>query len=431
MIHKLAEDLNKVLDGSCVVALFSELGKRMYFPNGIISQSGEAKKCARFANGTIGMTVINGKPALLPTIQSINPNLSSSELVAYAPTAGNPNLREAWLSAMRKKNPLLQNKKTSLPVVVPGLTAGLSYMADLFLDETKPLIIAEPSWDNYELIACARRNANVIRFPMFENNAFNVSAFEATLHDECSKRKSARLLLNFPQNPSGYTATHDEVLKIVDAIKKEADAGAHILVVSDDAYFGLNYESANETQSLFAYLADSSENVLAIKIDGPTKEDFVWGFRTGFLTFACKNFSNAQYDALVKKLMGVIRSSTSCASTPSQSIMLRAFQSETLDAEKKAFREILQKRYERVRSFVNSHSSKHFTALPFNSGYFMSFDTGNINAYEFRKKLLDEKGIGTVAIDEKTLRVAFSSIEEEKIDAVYEAIYAFADESEK
>jgi hypothetical protein len=44
---------------------------------------------------------------------------------------------------------------------------------------------------------------------------------------------------------------------------------------------------------------------------------------------------------------------------------------------------------------------------------------------------LHEKGIGTVSIDEKTLRVAFSSIDVELIHQVYEAIYTTADELAK
>ena len=38
------------------------MGKRLYFPNGIISQGGEAAKDAHFANGTIGMAVAGGTP---------------------------------------------------------------------------------------------------------------------------------------------------------------------------------------------------------------------------------------------------------------------------------------------------------------------------------------------------------------------------------
>ena len=74
---------------------------------------------------------------------------------------------------------------------------------------------------------------------------------------------------------------------ICKVIKDCAETGAKILICCDDAYFGLNYEENIETQSLFAYLADIHENVLAVKIDGPTKEDYVWGLRCGFLTFGC------------------------------------------------------------------------------------------------------------------------------------------------
>ncbi len=58
----------------------------------------------------------------------------------------------------------------------------------------------------------------------------------------------------------------------------------------------------------------------------------------------------------------------------------------------------------------------------------MSFDTMSIDAEKLRQKLLNDRGIGTISIDVKTLRVAFSSLDEEKINIVYQAIYDIADE---
>ena len=58
----------------------------------------------------------------------------------------------------------------------------------------------------------------------------------------------------------------------------------------------------------------------------------------------------------------------------------------------------------------------------------MSLHCAGVDAEALRQHLLKEKGIGTVAIDEKTLRVAFSSIDVELIDEIYEAIYNTADE---
>lgn len=428
MINALAQELNETLKGTTPGVLLSDVGTRLYFPKGIIAQSGEAKKLGKTANGTIGMTVIDGTPVMLPSVKKYIPDLSSRELVAYAPTAGNPDLRELWKQALIKKNPSLEGKSFSLPVVVPGLTAGISYLADLFLDETKPLVAADPSWDNYVLITNARRNAEFVQFPMFADGKFNIPGLEKVLREQ-AKSGSVRVLLNFPQNPSGYSPTSAETAQIVSIIKSLADAGTKVMVWCDDAYFGLNYEKDIESQSLFAHLCDLSPNVLAAKIDGPTKEDFAWGFRCGFITFGCKGLTEEQYDALVKKLMAAIRSSVSCSSTPPQSLLLKAFQNPAqVEKEKAEFRAVLEKRYALVKKFTTTHTSENITPLPFNSGYFMAFDTKKVNAETLRQKLLKEHGIGTISIDSRTLRVAFSSLEEDKIDIVYQAIYETADE---
>lgn len=426
MLNPLAQELNETLDGTAASALLSDMGKRIYFPKGIISQSAEAKQKASVANGTIGMSLINGIPAMLPSVSKNLPGFKSSELVAYAPTGGFPELRDAWRKKILEKNPLLANKKFSVPVIVPGLTAGISYLADLFVDTEKPLLASNPSWDNYQLIVEARRGAEYHQFQMFKNGKFNIAGFEEAVKNEAKKYGSVRVLLNFPQNPSGYSPTHEEILELERIIMETADTGAKVLVISDDAYFGLDYDSAIEAQSLFAYIADMHENVLAIKADGPTKEDFAWGFRCGFITFSCKNMSDEQYAALTQKIMGIIRSSVSCSSTPSQTVLMHAFADPAHEEQKKHFRFMLEKRYREVRNFVDTHKSSVLEPLPFNSGYFMSFHT-KCDAEKLRVKLLDEKGIGTVSINSETLRVAFSSIDEDKIEKVYEAIYETAE----
>ena len=133
MLHCLAQELNEVLKSTTPGQLLSDFGQRMYFPKGIIAQSAEAKKLGKTANATIGMTVSNGIPVVLPIIQKQLPDFTPQELVAYAPTEGNLELRNIWKEKILKKNPSLIGKSFSLPVVVPGLTAGISYLCDLFL----------------------------------------------------------------------------------------------------------------------------------------------------------------------------------------------------------------------------------------------------------------------------------------------------------
>lgn len=426
MLNILAQELNDSLKGTTAGCLLSDLGTRIYFPKGIIAQSAEAKKLGKTANATIGTALIGGKPIILDSVHKFAPELSAAELVSYAPTAGNPDLRAKWQEKLFEKNPGLKGKSISLPVVVPGLTAGISYLSDLFVDEKHPLLAADPSWDNYALVVETRRNSELHQFKMFKNDGFDIDSFKNAIAEEGKKYGSVRVILNFPQNPSGYSPTNEEAKAIIDAIKAEAEKGTKIIVWDDDAYFGLNYEDNIYPQSLFAELCDVHENVLAVKIDGPTKEDFAWGFRNGFITFGGKGMTTEQYDALVKKLMGLIRSSVSCSTTPSQSMMLRALKEPTINEEKLSYRKVLEKRYKIVRAFVDSHKSDKLTPMPFNSGYFMSFALNGIDAEQMRQRLLNEKGIGTIAIDSKTLRVAFSSLDEDKIEPVYTAIYEMA-----
>lgn len=427
MINPLAKELNDTLAGSVVDTLMSDMGRRLYFPNGIISQGGEAAKDAHFANGTIGMAVAQGTPIELDSYKKNMPSLTPRETVAYAKTAGNPDLRALWKEKIIEKNPSLKNKQFSLPILVPGLTAVLSYVSDLFVDVDKPLLAADPCWDNYELIVAARRGAEFHQFKCFENGKFNIADLEAKMKADAEKYGSVRVILNFPQNPSGYSPTVSEAKEIVRIVREIAESGKKVLVLSDDAYFGLNYEDDIEPQSLFAYMADLHENVLAIKADGPTKEDFAWGFRAGFVTFASKGLSDAQYTALVTKFMAAIRSSVSCSSTPSQSLVMHALKDDAHNKQKIECRNMLKRRYDLVRKFVNTHTSKVLEPLPFNSGYFMSFHVSTGKAEEIRKALLKEKGIGIIQIDSHTLRVAFSSIDEDKIDSVYTSIYNVAD----
>lgn len=427
-INPLAQELNAAL-ASCIAGrVLSDLGTRLYFPKGIIAQSGEAKKLGKTANATIGMACKDGKPVMLSSIRDQIPGLTSAETVGYPPTAGNEDLRKLWLDSIKKKNPSLGDAPISLPVLVPGLTAGISYLADLFLGEGTVLLTGAPAWDNYVLIAEARRNATLKGFSMFKGNGFDVEGFRASVTEE-AKSGSVRMLLNFPQNPSGYTPTRTEAAAIVKIIVETAEKGADVVVWCDDAYFGLDYEDDIEPESLFARLASAHERVLAIKIDGPTKEDYVWGLRTGFLTFGSKGMNEAQYEALIKKLMGAIRSSVSCAAAPSQSLMLKMLADPRTEGEKLAFRKMLEERYRVVRKFIDSHADNQaLKALPFNSGYFMSMKCVGFGAEELRLKLLHEHGIGTIAIDQSHLRVAFSSVDTDKLEPVFEMIFKVASE---
>jgi predicted O-methyltransferase YrrM len=57
----------------------------------------------------------------------------------------------------------------------------------------------------------------------------------------------------------------------------------------------------------------------------------------------------------------------------------------------------------------------------------MSFECSGLSAEALRRKLLDEKGIGTVSIQDRYLRVAFSGVEEAGIEELFAEILSAAE----
>ncbi len=433
-MNELAKELNEILDKTIAKSFFSKMGERMYFPSkGIVAQSGEAKVKAHFCNATVGMAVNNSKPIVVPIVKDMLPNFTEVESVSYASSYGELELRKLWKDEIYRKNSALGDCQISLPVVVPGLTGGISMISDLFVDHDDYIVIPDMYWGNYNLIFEGKRDAKILKFPFFNDDGkMNLSGFKDALIEAANKnldknggKLKVRTILNFPNNPTGYTPVNSEVEELKNIFLDLANSGYEIMVISDDAYFGLFYEDDVYNESLFGEFANLHENIFAVKIDGITKEHFAWGFRVGFVSFASKGLNEAQLKALEAKMGGNIRATVSNCSMIAQSIMIKALTEESYEAERKAFDDFLIARYFKVKDVLSKLSSDKLKPMSFNSGYFMSFVFDG-DAEALRVALLDKYGIGTISIAGSYLRVAFSSVDIEDIEDMFCKIYELA-----
>jgi len=417
-----AEPLNTAIKSvsNTVFDVLSARGKAIYFPKkGVLNQSAEAK--GKSINATIGIALEDDSTPMRLNVIASQVSLPPESVFPYAPSPGFPKIREQWKQMMVEKNPSLANKMTSLPIVVSGLTHGLSIAGYLFVDPKDKLILPDLYWENYDLIFTHAYGARLTPFKFFKSGRFNIDGLRRKLSGKIDKKI---LLLNFPNNPSGYTPTTEEADQIVESIRVSAEAGNKIVVILDDAYFGLVYEEGICKESLFAQLSDIHENVFAIKIDGPIKEDYTWGLRIGFLTFAIKNGTKEIYTALEAKAGGAIRGNISNSSNLSQSLLLNAFANPNYKDEKKVKKDILQKRHLAVKTaLTNKKYTKHFKALPYNSGYFMCVEIKTTQAELVRQQLLQKYDIGVICFGQ-LLRIAYSAVLEKNIPTIFESIYA-------
>jgi aspartate/methionine/tyrosine aminotransferase len=406
--------------------MLAPIGKQLFFPKGILSQGAEAKEKAHRFNATIGIATDRRGTMHFPSVMAALGDLRPEEALNYAPSFGLPELRRCWAEALREKNPSLSGKAISLPVVCTGVTHALSTFADLWVAPGDVLVLPEMMWGNYNMIFGVRKGARIATYRFFgEAGRLDLEAFRSTVSREARARGKVVVLLNFPHNPSGYTPTEAEAEALAQCLVDQAEAGARVIAVTDDAYFGLFYTPDALRESLFARLCQRHPRLLAVKLDGATKENFVWGLRVGFITYGCPLSGDPlpAYDALERKTAGSIRGAISNASHLSQRLVLQSMRSPGYRAEKQEKFEILKARAERVHQVLaDPKYAWAWEVYPFNSGYFMCLRLKTVAAETLRLHLLDRYGVGLIALGEDNLRVAFSCIEVEDIPALFDII---------
>ncbi|MNI61166.1 hypothetical protein D3C73_1164190 [compost metagenome] len=122
--------------------------------------------------------------------------------------------------------------------------------------------------------------------------------------------------------------------------------------------------------------------------------------------------------------MGIIRATISSGPHPSQTFVLHALNSPDFTTQKQEKFEIMKGRANRTKNILDSGKFDDvWSYYPFNSGYFMCLKLKTVDAETLRIHLLDQYGVGTIALGSTDLRVAFSCIEESNIDELFTLIY--------
>ena len=427
-MNPIARELNQIIKEANVHVYesLSEVGKNLFFPKGILSQGAEAKQKAHKFNATVGMATEKGRTMFLPSVMSMVSQLRPEEALTYAPSFGIMPLREAWKEALFEKNPSLKLKEVSLPIVSHAITHGMSVVSDMWVDPGDTIILPDKMWGNYNLIFAVRRGARIVNYSLFDSQGgFNLEALKACVESEAKGRKKIIVILNFPNNPTGYTVTPGEADRIADILTKLARNGINVLALTDDAYFGLFFEEETLKESIFTKLIGRDPRLLAIKLDGATKENYVWGLRVGFITYGAffEAESRPAFDALEKKTAGAVRGSISNASHLSQEIVLRSLLSDDYHEEKEDKFRIMKERAQEVkRVLADLKYQDAWEPYPFNSGYFMCLKLKTVEAESLRVHLLEKYGVGLISLGKTDLRVAFSCLEKDDTQELFDTV---------
>ncbi|HRX12771.1 MAG TPA: aminotransferase class I/II-fold pyridoxal phosphate-dependent enzyme, partial [Draconibacterium sp.] len=112
------------------------------------------------------------------------------------------------------------------------------------------------------------------------------------------------------------------------------------------------------------------------------------------------------------------------AANISQSLLMEAYSSPDYDAQKAAKYKIMKERYDAVKNVLKNEKYKsYFTALPYNSGYFMCIKLAEgLDAEKLRKILIEKYSIGVISLG-NLLRIAYSGVAAKDVEELFEGIY--------
>jgi len=307
-------------------------------------------------------------------------------------------------------------------LIAVGVSEAMDLAVRALINPGDEVLYHEPCYVSYAPLV---RLAHGVPVPVPLSDATGFRLTREALERHVTPR-TKMLILNFPNNPCGYTIRRREGEQIVETLLSAARQGARLVTVLDEAYFGLFYTEDLCTESLFGQLANRHGNLLAVKLDGATKEYYVWGFRVGFLTYGAQSDGNldAVYEALEKKTMGAIRGAISNASHVSQTLILKAMESPEFLPEAREKVAILKRRALRLMEILKNEKYRDaWSVYPFNSGYFMCLQVRGVDGEALRCHLLDRYGVGVIAAGGNDVRVAFSCIEEEDLQELFDTIH--------
>ncbi len=426
----------------------SELGKRIYLPQGVFYWAGRAKKEAEIM-GTLGSAFgyekdfIEGGtsewvPCYLEDIKNYT-KLNINEIVPYPKISGLEDLKTIWKNWIIEKsliNKTIEKERLnrlenyiSTPVITSGLTNGIFFCCSLLLNSGDYIISPNKRWGNYDNIIENLLGAKIKSFEFFIKSKFNVQGLKDAIYEVSKIQEKIVLILGFPNNPTGYIPKKEELEEIINVLRlAQKDISKPIIVLVDDAYEPYIYSNNVINRSIFYDLHDLEEDIIPIKIDGITKEFLMYGGRIGFVTIGLKPSwvnSEEELDILKteinNKLSGLIRTTISNSNRFYQSLIINLFKDVGIDGlikKRDKVKALLKARYEKINAELRKIKNSDISVDPNAGGFFVfvNLNPKKFRANDFADHLLKKYKVGVIPIEKPNdningIRIAYCSID--------------------
>ncbi len=349
---------------------------------------------------------INTVPAV---IEDLNNNVTKN--VGYAPITGYPKFKEGLLKWYLKDQ---YNKVTNDYYIPFGATLGgtgaLSIAFNVFLDPNQVVLLPSIMWGNYKLIA-KKAGLNYDTYQLFNSEGnFNITNLCSKIEDYSSSQSNILIVLNDPcQNPTGYSLSNEEHLKLIKKLNKLSEK-INITVIYDIAY--LDYDGNNkELHKIFNNLINNEVKFLPVFAASCSKVFGMYGFRVGAIFSLVKDEELA--NNLTSAIESQIRGTYSSPNGPALSCLANALLGDEVDKlSDQIYNNTLTLKL-RTTYFIEKLNEASIKHLPYKSGFFVCLPCSD--AYDVCEKL-KMKHTYLIPIADDIVRIAVCSLNNEEID---------------
>ncbi len=261
----------------------------------------------------------------------------------YTPVSGYQDLREAICQKFKRDNNL-----SYTPDQIVASTGAKQSLANVILsliDEGDEVIIPTPYWVTYsELVKIARGIPKIVRTKTIHRLKITPEELAQAITPT-----TKMFLFSSPCNPSGSVYTKQELVALVEILKKHPQ----IIVVSDEIYEYINYIGKHESIAQFADIYDRT-----VVVNGLSKGYAMTGWRLGYIA-AHKDIAKA-----CDKLQGQFTSGTCSIAQRAAITALTANHQPSIDMTKE-----FTKRKEKVLQFIKE--IPHISIIPPDGAFYV------------------------------------------------------------
>ena len=228
----------------------------------------------------------------------------------YPPFRGHESLKEAVATFYQREYDVVVNPKTEVAILFGG-KAGLVELPICFTNPGDTILVPDPGYPDY-LSGVALAKAQFETMPLIAENKFLP---DYTKIDDSIAERAKLMFLNYPNNPTGATASKDFFDETIQFANKH-----NILVVHDFAYGAIGFDG----QKPVSFLQADGDKDTGIEIYTLSKTFNMAGWR---IAFAVGNESvietiNLLQDHMYVSIFGAVQDAAREALLSSQSCVI-------------------------------------------------------------------------------------------------------------